>query len=47
MIGDLLDLTHIESGKLALTLGPLALEPLLHECLQTGGRNRRGHRNGA
>ena len=34
MIGELLDLTRIESGKLALSLGPLALEPLLHECLE-------------
>ena len=34
MIGDLPDLTRIESGKLALTLGPLALEPLLRECLE-------------
>jgi PAS domain S-box-containing protein len=34
MIGDLLDLTRIESGKLALSLAPIALEPLLHECLE-------------
>jgi PAS domain S-box-containing protein len=34
MIGDLLDLTRIESGKLALSLGPLAIEPLLNECLE-------------
>jgi PAS domain S-box-containing protein len=34
MIGDLLDLTRIESGTLALTLGPLALAPLLGECVE-------------
>ena len=34
MIGDLLDLTRIESGQLALTLAPLAPEPLLRECLE-------------
>ncbi len=34
MIGDLLDLTRIESGKLALSLAPLALGPLLRECLE-------------
>jgi PAS domain S-box-containing protein len=34
MIGELLDLTRIESGKLAVELVDVALVPLVHECLE-------------
>lgn len=34
MIGELLDLTSIEAGKLALTLGPVAWAPLVRECME-------------
>ena len=34
MIGELLDLTRIESGKLAIELTDVVLAPLLHECLE-------------
>ena len=33
MIGELLDLTRIESGQLAMVLGAVALVPLLQECM--------------
>jgi PAS domain S-box-containing protein len=33
MIGDLLDLTRIESGRLRLQIGPVPLAPLFDECL--------------
>ena len=33
MIGDLLDLTRIESGQLAVTLAELPLAPLIADCL--------------
>jgi PAS domain S-box-containing protein len=34
MIGELLDLTRIESGKLAIELADVPVAPLLHECLE-------------
>jgi PAS domain S-box-containing protein len=34
MIGELLDLTRIEAGQLAVSLAPLALTPLLDECVE-------------
>jgi len=34
MIGELLDLTRIESGQLAVALAPLALAPLLADCVE-------------
>jgi PAS domain S-box-containing protein len=33
MIGDLLDLTRIESGRMDLQIGPVPLAPLFDECL--------------
>ncbi len=34
MIGELLDLTSIESGRMAVALAPLELAPLLGECVE-------------
>ncbi|TXC67288.1 PAS domain S-box protein [Piscinibacter aquaticus] len=34
MIGELLDLTRIESGQMAVEVAPLALEPLIADCVE-------------
>ncbi len=44
LINELLDLARIEAGQLPLKLEPVALQPLLHECVRASDVLARQHR---